>query len=230
MKKMYVSAILILLFCSILTAQDFDADGNMKILPYEPTQAREIELLTQDIRDYHRRIEGLLPFLNRRKKIINNEYFQFVPAMENFNFPVRDRYLIDRKFYLKTAGGNKELKLEGIRFITRKSLVTKLRPFSEEVGELKNESVAASDPNSLVLTVQRKTDAGVQEEVYNLAIMRFPNQRVKLVRTYRDSLMEVVRSIEKYVQGTLQADKRDVDTMLDGIESGGTFQEYNSRK
>ncbi len=211
-------------------AQDFEPDGQIKILPYEPSQVRDVEGLTRDIKDFHRRIEQMLPFLSKRNRIIDNEYFQFVPAMETFNFPIRDKYLMDKKFYLKVSGGKGSLKLDGVRFITRKTLVTKLRPINDEIGEMKNESVANSDPSTIVLIVQRKTDAGTKEEVYNLANIRSPKQRVKFVRSYRDNLSEVIQAIDKYVEGTIRANGKDVDTMLDGLESGGSFQEYNSNR
>ncbi|TGM90045.1 LIC_12936 family protein [Leptospira licerasiae] len=230
MKKPFILLLLICLFSWEISSQDFEKDGQIKILPYEPMQVRDIEGLTKDIKDFHKRIEDMLPFLNRRKKIIDSEYFQFVPAMENFNFPVRDRFLVDKKFYLKVSGGEGSLKLDGVRFITRKSLVTKLRPINDEIGELKNEKVAASDPANIVLVVKRKTDAGTKEEVYSLGNIRSPNQRVKFVRSYRDNLAEVVQAIDKYVEGTIRADRKDVDTMLDGLESGGSFQEYNSNR
>ncbi|EPG73775.1 hypothetical protein LEP1GSC058_2741 [Leptospira fainei serovar Hurstbridge str. BUT 6] len=79
------------------------------------------------------------------------------------------------------------------------------------------------------MLVQKKTDAGTQEESYNLSNIRNPNQRVKLVRSYRNNLVEVVQAIGKYVQGTIQADKHDVDTMLEGLDQGGSFQEFQSR-
>lgn len=230
MKKPAILLLLIFLFSWEIFSQDFEKDGQIKILPYEPTQVRDIEGLTKDIKDFHKRIEDMLPFLSRRKKIIDNEYFQFVPAMENFNFPVRDRYLVDKKFYLKVSGAEGSLKLDGVRFITRKSLVTKLRPVNDEIGELKNEKVVASDITSIVLVVKRKTDAGIKEEVYNLGNIRNPNQRVKFVRSYRDNLAEVVQAIDKYVEGTIRADRKDVDTMLDGLEGGGSYQEYNSNR
>lgn len=230
MKKQLLLILLLITMGWNIFAQDFEADGQIKILPYEPTQARDIESLTKDIKDFHKRIEQMLPFLNKRKKIIDNEYFQFVPALENFNFPVRDRYLIDKKFYLKVSGGQGALKLEGVRFITRKSLVTKLRPVNDEIGEMKNDGISSSDPSTIVLIVKRRTDAGTKEETFNLANIRNPNQRVKFVRSYRDNLGEVVRAIDKYVEGTIRADSKDVDTMLDGLDSGGSFQEYNSNR
>ncbi|TGK07669.1 hypothetical protein EHO59_06100 [Leptospira semungkisensis] len=230
MKKLILFFLLLLFFCWESFAQDFEADGQIKILPYEPMQVRDIEGLTKDIKLFHKRIEQMLPFLNKRKKIIDNEYFQFVPALENFNFPVRDRYLIDKKFYLRVSGGQSALKLDGVRFITRKSLVTKLRPIDDQIGELKNESVSNSDPATIVLTVKKKTDAGTKEEVYSLSNIRNPDQRVKFVRSYRDNLAEVIQAIDKYVEGTIRADAKDVDTMLDGLDSGGSFQEYNSNR
>ncbi|TGL63588.1 LIC_12936 family protein [Leptospira sarikeiensis] len=230
MKKLHIIFLLLFLIGWELSAQDFEKDGQIKILPYEPTQVRDIEGLIKDIKDFHKRIEDMLPFLNKRKKIIDNEYFQFVPAMENFNFPIRDRYLVDKKFYLKVSVGDGSLKLDGVRFITRKSLVTKLRPINDEIGELKNDRVANSDPAGIVLIVKRKTDAGTKEEVYSLGNIRSPNQRVKFVRSYRDNLAEVIQAIDKYVEGTIRADSKDVDTMLDGLESGGSFQEYNSNR
>lgn len=230
MKKQLFLILLVLTFGVDQSAQDFEKDGQIKILPYEPTQVKDIEGLTRDIKDFHTRIEQMLPFLNKRKKIIDNEYFQFVPAMETYNFPVRDRYLVDKKFYLKVSGAQGAMKLDGVRFITRKSLVTKLRPVNDEVGEMKNEGVANSDPGSIVLIVKRTTDAGTKEETFNLANIRNPHQRVKFVRSYRDNLAEVIRAIDKYVEGTIRADGKDVDTMLDGLDSGGSFQEYNSNR
>ncbi|TGK01154.1 hypothetical protein EHQ53_09475 [Leptospira langatensis] len=230
MKKHILFFLLLVFFSWGSSAQDFEADGQIKILPYEPTQVRDIEGLTRDIKLFHKRIEQMLPFLSKRKKIIDNEYFQFVPALENFNFPVRDRYLVDKKFYLKVSGGQNALKLDGVRFITRKSLVTKLRPIDDQTGEMKNESVANSDPSTIVLTLKKKTDAGIKEEVYSLSNIRSPYQRVKFVRSYRDNLAEVIQAIDKYVEGTIRADAKDVDGMLDGLESGGSFQEYNSNR
>ncbi|EQA37326.1 hypothetical protein LEP1GSC047_3650 [Leptospira inadai serovar Lyme str. 10] len=229
MKKVASSVILFFLFSASVFAQDIAPDGQIKILPFEPTHVKDMEGLTKDIKDFHKLIEGFLSFLNKRKKIINNEYFQFVPASELVEFPSREKYLFDKKFYLKVSGGQGALKLEGIRFITRKSLVTKLRPVNEEIGELKNENIPASDPASIVLLVQKKTDAGTQEESYNLSNIRNPNQRVKLVRSYRNNLAEVVQAIGKYVEGTIQADRNDVDTMLEGLDQGGSFQEFQSK-
>ncbi|EPG73490.1 hypothetical protein LEP1GSC058_2742 [Leptospira fainei serovar Hurstbridge str. BUT 6] len=140
MKKVTSSVILFFLLSTSVFTQDFESDGQIKILPYKPTQVKDMEGLTTDIKDFHKRIEELLSFLNRRKKIVNNEYFQFIPSIETFEFPSRERYLLDKKFYLKVSGGEGALKLVGIRFITRKSLVTKLRPVNDEIGELKNET------------------------------------------------------------------------------------------
>ncbi|EQA44931.1 hypothetical protein LEP1GSC050_2688 [Leptospira broomii serovar Hurstbridge str. 5399] len=229
MKKVTSSVILFFLLSTSVFAQDFESNGQIKILPYKPTQAKDLEGLTKDIKDFHKLIEEFLSFLNKRKKIVNNEYFQFIPALEMYEFPSREKYLFDKKFYLKVSGGQGALKLEGIRFITRKSLVTKLRPVNDEIGELKNDNVPASDPSSIVLLVQKKTDAGTQEESYNLSNIRNPNQRIKLVRSYRNNLVEVVQAIGKYVEGTIQADKHDVDTMLEGLDQGGSFQEFQSK-
>ncbi|TGK22361.1 hypothetical protein EHO61_00845 [Leptospira fluminis] len=228
MKKATSSAILFFVLTVSTYAQDIEPDGQIKILPYKDTQIRALEALNSDIKYFHKRIEELLSFLNKRKKIQNNEYVQFIPAIETYELPNRERFLFDKKFFLKVSGQG-PFKLEGIRFVTRKSMVTKLRPVNDELGILKNENVSAPEANSIVLSVQRKTDGGIQEETYNLSNIRNPDQRVKLVRSYRNNLVEVIQAITKYVEGTIQADRRDVETMLDGLDQGGSFQEESNK-
>ncbi|XDD50808.1 hypothetical protein AB3N59_03145 [Leptospira sp. WS92.C1] len=209
-------------------AQEFEADGRVKILPYEPGQVKDLELLGKDIAEFHKRIEGRLAFLNRRKQIQNNLYSQFIPAYEDQTPQSRNRYMFDLRFVLKVSGSggqNAPLKLESILFWSRKSLISKLRPQYEEISVLKNDKLNSENPDSIELVVKKKTEAGTKEEVYNVATIREPAQRVKLVRIYRTNLIEIIRRIDKYVEGNIKTSAQDVETTLREVENGGPYQE-----
>ncbi|TGK32416.1 hypothetical protein EHQ12_19150 [Leptospira gomenensis] len=229
---MKVSLFYILIFISAIagiSAQEFESDGRVKILPYEPGQVKDLEILGKDITDFHKRIESRLAFLNRRKQIQDNLYSQFIPAYEDQIPQSRNRYMLDLRFVLKVSGGNAQnspLKLESIVFWSRKSLISKMRAQDEEISILKNDKVTAEQtPDAIELVIKKKTDSGTKQTVYNVATIREPAQRVKLVRIYRTNLLEIIRRIDKYVEGSIRTSAQDVETTLREVENGGPYQE-----
>ncbi|MDV6235855.1 hypothetical protein CH379_009480 [Leptospira ellisii] len=229
---MKVSLFYILIFISAIagiSAQEFESDGRVKILPYEPGQMKDMEVLGKDIADFHKRIESRLAFLNRRKQIQDNLYSQFIPAYEDQIPQSRNRYMLDLRFVLKVSGGgaqNSPLKLESIVFWSRKSLISKMRAQDEEISVLKNDKVNAEQtPEAIELVIKKKTDSGTKQTVYNVATIREPAQRVKLIRIYRTNLLEIIRRIDKYVEGSIRTSAQDVETTLREVENGGPYQE-----
>lgn len=61
--------------------------------------------------------------------------------------------------------------------------------------------------------------------VYNVSTIREPAQRIKLVRIYRTNLLEIIRRIDKYVEGSIKTAAEDVETTLKEVENGGPYQE-----
>ncbi|TGN01456.1 LIC_12936 family protein [Leptospira yasudae] len=213
-----------------ISGQEFEPDGKVKILPYEQGQVKDLEILGKDIAEFHKRIESRLAFLNRRKQIQDNLYSQFIPAYEDQIPQSRNRYMLDLRFVLKVSGAgaqNTPLKLESIVFWSRKSLISKMRSIDEEISILKNEKVSSdgTNPDSIELVIRKKTDAGTKEILYNVTTIREPAQRVKLVRIYRTNLLEIIRRIDKYVEGNIKTTAEDVDKTLREIENGGPYQE-----
>ncbi|EKQ92797.1 hypothetical protein KHM19_20110 [Leptospira borgpetersenii] len=226
-EKLFYFLILISAFAGIL-GQEFEPDGKVKILPYERGQVKDLEVLGKDIAEFHKRIESRLAFLNKKNKIQDNLYSQFIPAYEDQIPQSRNRYMLDLRFVLKVSGAgaeNSPLKLESIVFWSRKSLISKMRPQYEEISILKNEKIKNEGPESIELVVRKKTDAGTKETVYNVATIREPAQRVKLVRIYRTNLLEIIRRIDKYVEGSIKTVAEDVETTLKAVENGGPYQE-----
>lgn len=136
--------------------------------------------------------------------------------------------MLDLRFVLKVSGAgatNSPLKLESVVFWSRKSLISKMRPQYEEISILKNDKITNEGPNSIELVVRKKTDSGTKETVYNVATIREPAQRVKLVRIYRTNLLEIIRRIDKYVEGSIKNAAEDVETTLREVENGGPYQE-----
>lgn len=211
-----------------ISGQEFEPDGKVKILPYEQGQIKDLELLGKDIAEFHKRIESRLAFLNRRKQIQDNLYSQFIPAYEDQIPQSRNRYMLDLRFVLKVSGAKEQsaaLKLESIVFWSRKSLISKMRPQYEEISILRNDKLSSESPDSIELVVRKKTDSGTKEVVYNVATIREPAQRVKLVRIYRTNLLEIIRRIDKYVEGNIKTTAEDVETTLREVENGGPYQE-----
>ncbi|MBW0432548.1 hypothetical protein HGB47_02860 [Leptospira yasudae] len=213
-----------------ISGQEFEPDGKVKILPYEQGQVKDLEILGKDIAEFHKRIESRLAFLNRRKQIQDNLYSQFIPAYEDQIPQSRNRYMLDLRFVLKVSGAgaqNTPLKLESIVFWSRKSLISKMRSIDEEISILKNEKVSSdgTNPDSIELVIRKKTDAGTKEILYNVTTIREPAQRVKLVRIYRTNLLEIIRRIDKYVEGNIKTTAEDVEKTLREIENGGPYQE-----
>ncbi|RHX81582.1 hypothetical protein DLM76_02605 [Leptospira yasudae] len=227
--KLFYFLILISALAGI-SGQEFEPDGKVKILPYEQGQVKDLEILGKDIAEFHKRIESRLAFLNRRKQIQDNLYSQFIPAYEDQIPQSRNRYMLDLRFVLKVSGAgaqNTPLKLESIVFWSRKSLISKMRNVDEEISILKNEKVSSdgTNPDSIELVIRKKTDAGTKEILYNVTTIREPAQRVKLVRIYRTNLLEIIRRIDKYVEGNIKTTAEDVDKTLREIENGGPYQE-----
>ncbi|PJZ58858.1 LIC_12936 family protein [Leptospira barantonii] len=211
-----------------ISSQEFEPDGKVKILPYEQGQIKDLEILGKDIAEFHKRIESRLAFLNRRKQIQDNLYSQFIPAYEDQIPQSRNRYMLDLRFVLKVSGAKEQstaLKLESIVFWSRKSLISKMRPQYEEISILRNDKPTSETPDSIELVVRKKTDSGTKEVVYNVATIREPAQRVKLVRIYRTNLLEIIRRIDKYVEGNIKTTAEDVETTLSEVENGGPYQE-----
>ncbi|WP_061270336.1 LIC_12936 family protein [Leptospira interrogans] len=226
-EKLFYFLILISTFAGI-SSQEFEPDGKVKILPYEQGQIKDLEVLGKDIVEFHKRIESRLGFLNQRKQIQDNLYSQFIPAYEDQIPQSRNRYMLDLRFVLKVSGAgatNSPLKLESVVFWSRKSLISKMRPQYEEISILKNDKITNEGPNSIELVVRKKTDSGTKETVYNVATIREPAQRIKLVRIYRTNLLEIIRRIDKYVQGSIKNAAEDVETTLREVENGGPYQE-----
>ncbi|AJR15636.1 LIC_12936 family protein [Leptospira interrogans] len=226
-EKLFYFLILISTFAGI-SSQEFEPDGKVKILPYEQGQIKDLEVLGKDIVEFHKRIESRLGFLNQRKQIQDNLYSQFIPAYEDQIPQSRNRYMLDLRFVLKVSGAgatNSPLKLESVVFWSRKSLISKMRPQYEEISILKNDKITNEGPNSIELVVRKKTDSGTKETVYNVATIREPAQRIKLVRIYRTNLLEIIRRIDKYVQGSIKTAAEDVETTLREVENGGPYQE-----
>ncbi|AYV55439.1 LIC_12936 family protein [Leptospira kmetyi] len=225
--KLFYFLIMISAFAGI-SGQEFEPDGKVKILPYEQGQIKDLELLGKDIAEFHKRIESRLAFLNRRKQIQDNLYSQFIPAYEDQIPQSRNRYMLDLRFVLKVSGAKEQsaaLKLESIVFWSRKSLISKMRPQYEEISILRNDKLSSESPDSIELVVRKKTDSGTKEVVYNVATIREPAQRVKLVRIYRTNLLEIIRRIDKYVEGNIKTTAEDVETTLREVENGGPYQE-----
>ncbi|MCG6169165.1 LIC_12936 family protein [Leptospira sanjuanensis] len=227
--KLFYFLILISALAGI-SGQEFEPDGKVKILPYEQGQVKDLEILGKDIAEFHKRIESRLAFLNRRKQIQDNLYSQFIPAYEDQIPQSRNRYMLDLRFVLKVSGAgaqNAPLKLESIVFWSRKSLISKMRSIDEEISILKNEKVGSdgTNPDSIELVIRKKTDAGTKETLYNVTTIREPAQRVKLVRIYRTNLLEIIRRIDKYVEGNIKTTAEDVEKTLREIENGGPYQE-----
>lgn len=226
-EKLFYFLILISTFAGI-SSQEFEPDGKVKILPYEQGQIKDLEVLGKDIVEFHKRIESRLGFLNQRKQIQDNLYSQFIPAYEDQIPQSRNRYMLDLRFVLKVSGAgatNSPLKLESVVFWSRKSLISKMRPQYEEISILKNDKITNEGPNSIELVVRKKTDSGTKETVYNVATIREPAQRIKLVRIYRTNLLEIIRRIDKYVEGSIKNAAEDVETTLREVENGGPYQE-----
>lgn len=224
-EKLFYFLILISTFAGI-SSQEFEPDGKVKILPYEQGQIKDLEVLGKDIVEFHKRIESRLGFLNQRKQIQDNLYSQFIPACEDQIPQSRNRYMLDLRFVLKVSGAtNSPLKLESVVFWSRKSLISKMRPQYEEISILKNDKITNEGPNSIELVVRKKTDSGTKETVYNVATIREPAQRIKLVRIYRTNLLEIIRRIDKYVEGSIKTAAEDVETTLREVENGGPYQE-----
>lgn len=226
-EKLFYFLILISTFAGI-SSQEFEPDGKVKILPYEQGQIKDLEVLGKDIVEFHKRIESRLGFLNQRKQIQDNLYSQFIPAYEDQIPQSRNRYMLDLRFVLKVSGvgaTNSPLKLESVVFWSRKSLISKMRPQYEEISILKNDKITNEGPNSIELVVRKKTDSGTKETVYNVATIREPAQRIKLVRIYRTNLLEIIRRIDKYVEGSIKNAAEDVETTLRKVENGGPYQE-----
>ncbi|WP_017852226.1 LIC_12936 family protein [Leptospira interrogans] len=224
-EKLFYFLILISTFAGI-SSQEFEPDGKVKILPYEQGQIKDLEVLGKDIVEFHKRIESRLGFLNQRKQIQDNLYSQFIPAYEDQIPQSRNRYMLDLRFVLKVSGAtNSPLKLESVVFWSRKSLISKMRPQYEEISILKNDKITNEGPNSIELVVRKKTDSGTKETVYNVATIREPAQRIKLVRIYRTNLLEIIRRIDKYVEGSIKTAAEDVETTLREVENGGPYQE-----
>ncbi len=226
-EKLFYFLILISTFAGI-SSQEFEPDGKVKILPYEQGQVKDLEVLGKDIVEFHKRIESRLGFLNQRKQIQDNLYSQFIPAYEDQIPQSRNRYMLDLRFVLKVSGAgatNSPLKLESVVFWSRKSLISKMRPQYEEISILKNDKITNEGPNSIELVVRKKTDSGTKETVYNVATIREPVQRIKLVRIYRTNLLEIIRRIDKYVEGSIKNAAEDVETTLREVENGGPYQE-----
>ncbi|EMM99743.1 LIC_12936 family protein [Leptospira noguchii] len=226
-EKLFYFLILISTFAGI-SSQEFEPDGKVKILPYEQGQVKDLEVLGKDIIEFHKRIESRLGFLNQRKQIQDNLYSQFIPAYEDQIPQSRNRYMLDLRFVLKVSGTgatNSSLKLESVVFWSRKSLISKMRPQYEEISILKNDKITNEGPNSIELVVRKKTDSGTKEMVYNVATIREPAQRIKLVRIYRTNLLEIIRRIDKYVEGSIKTAAEDVETTLKEVENGGPYQE-----
>ncbi|WP_061233047.1 LIC_12936 family protein [Leptospira noguchii] len=226
-EKLFYFLILISTFAGI-SSQEFEPDGKVKILPYEQGQVKDLEVLGKDIIEFHKRIESRLGFLNQRKQIQDNLYSQFIPAYEDQIPQSRNRYMLDLRFVLKVSGTgatNSSLKLESVVFWSRKSLISKMRPQYEEISILKNDKITNEGPNSIELVVRKKTDSGTKEMVYNVSTIREPAQRIKLVRIYRTNLLEIIRRIDKYVEGSIKTAAEDVETTLKEVENGGPYQE-----
>ncbi|EKO14442.1 LIC_12936 family protein [Leptospira kirschneri] len=226
-EKLFYFLILISTFAGI-SSQEFEPDGKVKILPYEQGQVKDLEVLGKDIVEFHKRIESRLGFLNQRKQIQDNLYSQFIPAYEDQIPQSRNRYMLDLRFVLKVSGAgasNSPLKLESVVFWSRKSLISKMRPQYEEISILKNDKITNEGSNSIELVVRKKTDSGTKEMVYNVATIREPAQRIKLVRIYRTNLLEIIRRIDKYVEGSIKNAAEDVETTLREVENGGPYQE-----
>ncbi|EKR75471.1 hypothetical protein LEP1GSC041_3391 [Leptospira noguchii str. 2006001870] len=226
-EKLFYFLILISTFAGI-SSQEFEPDGKVKILPYEQGQVKDLEVLGKDIIEFHKRIESRLGFLSQRKQIQDNLYSQFIPAYEDQIPQSRNRYMLDLRFVLKVSGTgatNSSLKLESVVFWSRKSLISKMRPQYEEISILKNDKITNEGPNSIELVVRKKTDSGTKEMVYNVSTIREPAQRIKLVRIYRTNLLEIIRRIDKYVEGSIKTAAEDVETTLKEVENGGPYQE-----
>ncbi|MCE9501480.1 MAG: hypothetical protein K8R21_13420 [Leptospira sp.] len=188
-------------------ATELNVDGSFKIKPYSQKQLSDLELLSRDINDIHKKILELLPYMNKEKKINNNQYLKETSALKDIQRPYNIQFMINENF---AVGLNLEkgsdpkaatsIKLESMRFTRRRSRLGKYSGEDTTIQEIINTSAGKVGYDGIELRIKRTRESGVEEKKYTLLNMVDPKERVKLVRSYRDSIDAAMRYMDKIIE------------------------------
>lgn len=216
------------LFVGILHSQDFntiDKDGSIQIVPSSPSQEKIVELLAIEIGNYHKEIEKRIPFFQKEKRITDGKYIQASLAREDIPPLAKKSTIINNRYILGLKGGEGGYSLDEVTFWSRHSLVgkgydpiTTIREFSNKVGD-------SPKMEGLKLKIKKLTEYGITENIYDLKNIKYPKERIKLVVSYRDRLIEIIRTMDRYINGKGKERESDVRDSILEIQFGGEFQE-----
>jgi len=202
-------------------------DGSIAVIPYNPRQLESVNKISQEIDFYHSQINEKIKFLSFEKRMKDSRYGQ-VGYARAIQLPYESPYVQHSRYVMKLKGGGGAegggFSLDEISFWSRKSLTQHHKEPITIYREMKN-SASNGGAKSLTISVRTVTIYDDTSNTYELEKIQSPWDRLKLMRTYRDRLIEVLRSIDRYImtKGTLQA--REVDATILEVTVGGDFQE-----
>ncbi|TGN17360.1 LIC_12936 family protein [Leptospira idonii] len=202
-------------------------DGSIALIPYNAKQQERMDKLAKEVDGYHAQINEKLKFLNYEKKVKDSRYGQVGYARE-IKLPYEPNYVQHSRYVMKLKGGGGAegggFSLDEISFWTRKSLTSKNKEPVTTYRDLKN-SVAGGGVKGLVLSVRTVTIADDNTNTYELEKIASPWERLRLASAYRDRLIEVLRTIDRYIMAKGKLEATEIGESILEVSIGGDFQE-----
>ncbi len=202
-------------------------DGSIAVIPYNPRQQELVDKLGKEIDEYHNQINEKLKFLSFEKRMKDSRYGQ-VGYARDIHLPYESPYVQHSRYVMKLKGGGGAegggFSLDEISFWSRKSLTQHHKEPVTIYREMKN-SASNGGVKGLTVSVRTVTVADDTINSYELDKIQSPWDRMRLVRTYRDRLLEVLRSVDRYIMSRGKVQAREVSETILEVTVGGDFQE-----
>lgn len=187
-----------------LFAQDMEWEdptfAGLRPLPeYSKGQTQIMDLLSVEITALHKDIEKRLNFLQQGKKIVDGKFVQTSSAREQFEYPIKNRYVVDHKAILQVAGTGDSFTLTNVEFITRKSRDSKQVEHPQiKIMKIVN-NPADTDWSKFMISIKKLTPSGQSIREINISKLYDPLQRVEMARVYKNKLTEIVIHIDRQI-------------------------------
>ncbi|WCL48797.1 hypothetical protein [Leptospira sp. GIMC2001] len=221
---------ILLLGNSGVFAQELEIDptyGGLKPIPeLSPGQKKNMESIQKDIDLLHKDIGKRLTFLSQEKKLSDGKYVQASYSRVQYEYPTKNRYIVNHQFVLGVTGGGSEYNLNSVELLTRKSRTTKYmeQPYTQ-IMQIKNKAGDA-DWSGFQISIKKISPSGEVLKEFPLKDVYEPLQRVGLAKLYRTKLHEIITSIDRYIDAKGKGLVEDIRFIKDEMNTSGQYQEY----
>jgi hypothetical protein len=206
-----------------VSANDFEyptlinPDGTIQVREFSNEQKASFEIVKKEVRYFQAELSRMLPYLIRQGKIKNNSYTREIRNFTETQPGRRNQHFVIESFVLKLAEG----KIDMISFQKRR---TRLNPKmdSETVIKSISNDMGNEDMTSVKLQIDTHTNYTESNSpisrVFSMTQIPSPVDRIKLLRSYRTKLEEVVRELDKLVDHKALNDHTILSNTLNDIE------------